>query len=318
MDQREARNQAPSSVEEVLITRELARRPLRNPDYEAQSKAMADLGEKLAANPPGILQSVSNLARKLCRADSAGINILEGDGEASKFRWQAISGPFAPNSFRTIPRDSSPCGVVIARDEVLLFDRPDRYFAELREAEPRVYEALLAPWHMRGAPRGTLWVLGHTPELHFDSEDARIVEALARFAASSYEMVLNVEAARASESDMERHVKDEAHLLSGAFHDLREEMEMRAFAQDARDIAEEALRESDRQAENARFSAGIAKRIQGALENISRMLYDAEGAASWTDASRILARAQQELSRIQGIGKARSKKQRQPGPASEP
>jgi hypothetical protein len=152
--------------------------------------------------------------------------------------------------------------------------------------------------------------LGHTPELHFDSEDARIVEALARFAASSYQMVLKVEAARASESDLERHVKDEAHLLAGAFHDLRQEMEMRAFAQDARDIAEEALRESDRQAENARLAAGIAKRIQGALENISRLLCDAEGATSWTDASRILARAQQELSRVQGIGKVRSKRQR--------
>lgn len=310
MDPQIARSRNCVSVDEVLITNELFLRPHRDPDYEAQSKAMDELGNLLTNRGVGILQKVSDLAMNLCHAHSAGISILEEDGIVPQFRWHALTGKFAHNLFGTIPRDTSPCGVVIARDEVLLFNQPERSFAELQGVEPRVYEALLSPWYFRGIPRGTLWVLAHTPELHFDSEDARIVQALARFAAAAYQMVLEIEEALSSQLEMERRVREEAHLLSNAYSNLRQEMELRQFAQQTRDMAEEALRESESRAEKAQLETAVSQRMQDSLEHISWMLYDAEYATSRNDAARLLSKARQEISRVSEIKEATSNRQR--------
>lgn len=285
------------SLDEVLITDQLNRRPRRSPDFQAQNAAMVELGNELAVNPAGILLKVSNLAMQLCRAGSAGISILEDDSELHQFRWYAIGGRFAPNLFGTIPQNTSPCGVVIARNEVLLFDRPDRYFAELRGATPRVYEALLAPWYFRGTPKGTLWVLGHSPDVRFDGEDARIVQVLSRFAASAHQMFVDLELARASEAEMACRVQEEAELLSGAFHNLKKEMEFRQSAQDARELTGEALRKNEKGSQDSEFQAAIAERISNSLESISWMLHDAKHAKSRTDSTRLVEQAQRELSR---------------------
>lgn len=37
-----------------------------------------------------------------------------------------------------------------------------------------------------GEPVGTIWVLAHDDERHFDAEDARLLEALAQFASAAY------------------------------------------------------------------------------------------------------------------------------------
>jgi hypothetical protein len=94
-----------SGVDDVLITAELASRPCRSPDYEAESRALGLLAQEMSA----------------------------------------------------IPRGVSPCGTVMERNCVLLFNEAERFFPALRDVEPRIYENLLAPGHVRGkavAPRG--------------------------------------------------------------------------------------------------------------------------------------------------------------------
>src|SRR5215217_377682 len=192
-------NSPVTGVDDVLITAELARRPSRAPDYEGESRALGLLAQEMATHPDGVLRKCAELVMELCQADSAGISVLEPGGETGIFRWHAIVGTLAGYWGETVPREASPCGVVIARDSVLLFREAERFFPDLRSIEPQVYETLLTPWHVNGAPIGTLWAIKHTPDGRFDAEDARLLQSLARFAAAAYQMSDALDEAKAGQ-----------------------------------------------------------------------------------------------------------------------
>jgi PAS domain S-box-containing protein len=192
-------NSPATGVDDVLITAELARRPSRAPTYEAESRALGLLAQEMATHPDGVLRKCAELVMELCQADSAGISLLEPGGEHGRFRWQAIVGTLAGYWGGTIPREASPCGVVIARDSVLLFREAERFFPALDGMEPRIQETLLAPWHSNGEPVGTLWAIKHTPEGRFDAEDARLLQSLARLAAAASQMSDALDEAKAGQ-----------------------------------------------------------------------------------------------------------------------
>jgi PAS domain S-box-containing protein len=179
----------PHSLGEVLITGELARRPSRPPDMVAENRALLELTDELADNPGGVLQRIAELAMQLCRAESAGVSIMEPGGMHGLFRWKAVAGRFAANLNGTMPREASPCGIAITRNHPLLFLQPQRFFADLRAADPPIEEALLVPWIVDGKPAATLWALQHRPGSRFDSEDLRLLESLSRLAAASWSLV---------------------------------------------------------------------------------------------------------------------------------
>ena len=52
-------------------------------------------------------------------------------------RWCAAAGAFAPNLHGTMPAEASPCGTVMERDCVLLFNEAERFFRALRGVEPQ-------------------------------------------------------------------------------------------------------------------------------------------------------------------------------------
>lgn len=135
-------NQLHGSLDDVLITAELARRPQREPDYKAESRALTALAQALASRPEQVLQKLAELAMELCRADSAGISVLEPDGED-----------------------------------------------------------------------GTLWVIHHDREGHFDAEDARLLASLSRFASAAYQMVSAFQLAKAGHQQLERKVEERTHAL---------------------------------------------------------------------------------------------------------
>lgn len=177
------------AVDAVLITDALAARSTRPPDDRAESHALGLLAQQLATDPRGVLQRCAELVMALCRADSAGISILESGGTNGIFRWHAAAGGFAPHLHGTMPREASPCGLVIERDCVLLFSGAERAFPALEGVEPRIHENLLVPWHADGRPVGTLWAIHHSGEGRFDAEDARLLQSLARFAAAAFQMI---------------------------------------------------------------------------------------------------------------------------------
>src|SRR4051794_10114150 len=91
-------------LDAVLITGELALRPSRPRDSEGEATALAALAQAMASSAGSVLQRLADAALVLCRADSAGISILEPGGENGHFRCHAAAGAFASNPGRTMPR----------------------------------------------------------------------------------------------------------------------------------------------------------------------------------------------------------------------
>ena len=84
----------PIGLDAVVKTEDLASRPHRAPDYEGESGALAELARELASNPQNILQKLVDTALTLCRADSAGLSILEPEVEPPVFRWRGSTAEF--------------------------------------------------------------------------------------------------------------------------------------------------------------------------------------------------------------------------------
>ena len=204
-----------ATLDDVLITAELARRPRRSPNYAAENRALADLAEAMADSPQTILQKLVEMALDLCRADSAGISILEPGEAAGVFRWHAIAGPFASNIGGEMPREASPCGVVLDRNASVLFSYPERYFDYGMAIDPPIVETLLVPFHTKGKPVGSLWVIAHTPSRQFDAEDQRLLTSLSRFAAVAYQMTT---ALVATDAGLKAKADEVRQILGAAAH----------------------------------------------------------------------------------------------------
>ena len=172
-----------ATLADVDIRPSLEARPRRPRNHEQEERAYADLATEMAENPRNLLQKLVEVAVDLCHAHTAGISLLDGD----VFRWEAVAGVFASARGGTMPRDASPCGVCIDRDDVQLMHLADRCFPAL-SAEPRFVESLLIPFHHHGAPIGTVWVVSHSADREFDKEDERVVRILSRFAAAGWQL----------------------------------------------------------------------------------------------------------------------------------
>src|SRR6185437_433426 len=85
------------SLESILCTEELQRRPLRPPDYEKENRALVALSGALADSPRSILQTLADTILDVCQADSAGISLLTKDDDGKRFYWPAISGKWKPH-----------------------------------------------------------------------------------------------------------------------------------------------------------------------------------------------------------------------------
>ena len=216
----------------TLITGELDRRPRRAPDHGAENRALTALARVMAESPRDLLRRLVEAGLELCRADSAGVSILEDEGGRGVFRWHAAAGSFAPYLNATVPRDASPCGVVIERDRPLLFDRPARHFI-FDGAELPVYETLLVPFHHEGRPVGTVWASANTPAREFDAEDARLLLSLSRFASAAFQLIRALDAAQAGRDELGRRVGERTAELEAANEVLRREAAERASAEEA-------------------------------------------------------------------------------------
>jgi signal transduction histidine kinase len=179
-----------ATLADVDIRSELATRPTRPVDAEGMDWALAALAREMTENPRSMLQRLVEAARTLCRADTAGLSLLEGD----VLRWEAVTGLFASYRDSTMPRVASPCGVCIDENVTQLMHLPDRHFPALPR-EPRFVEVLLIPFQVHGRPVGTVWIVSHSDERKFDREDERVVRTLAQLAAAAWQLWNALEAA---------------------------------------------------------------------------------------------------------------------------
>lgn len=172
------------ALKSVLITEEIARRPGRNPDYAAENRALLAIGAELAAGGDTLAQ-LSTAALELCNAHSAGVSLIEHEGVECVFRWVALAGQWAGYKGGSLPRNASPCGIVIDRNAPQLMSRPHFLFSAI-QGTPPVEEVLLVPFSILNEPVGTVWVVAHDDQRRFDSEDLRLMRSLAQLAAAAY------------------------------------------------------------------------------------------------------------------------------------
>jgi PAS domain S-box-containing protein len=166
---------------EVLITEELASRPRKAPNLEAQARAFRELSNLIVDNPKSAVTRFLELAIALCEAGSAGLSLLETDdlGQAH-FRWDTLAGPFDIHKNGITQRDFSPCGLCLDAGHTILVSRPFNIFGYLNAAARPVVEGLIVPLYDTGrTPLGTIWIVHHDEQRRFDAEDARVMEQLA-------------------------------------------------------------------------------------------------------------------------------------------
>ena len=180
-------NQLPSGLDDVVINSELLTRRTRASDFEAENQALMTLAQTLAAAPDKILQKLAETALQLCRADTAGISLLEQQEGSEVFRWEALAGVFSDRLNATMPRNAIPSGMTIDRNATQLIHRPERVFPLLK-SEPPIVEALLIPFYAGQEPIGTVWIVAHDERRKFDQEDERIIKTLAQFASASWQL----------------------------------------------------------------------------------------------------------------------------------
>jgi PAS domain S-box-containing protein len=174
-------------LESILCTEELDRRPLRPPDYETETRALAALVQALADSPRTILQTLADKILEVFKAGSAGISLLtKGDG-GKRFYWPAIAGVWKPHIGGGTPRDFGPCGDVLDRNAALLFRHFERRYTYFLPVTPPVEECLLVPFYVEGKAVGTIWAITHDERRKFDAEDLRQLESLGRFASAAYQ-----------------------------------------------------------------------------------------------------------------------------------
>lgn len=205
-----------AALDDVDISVELDRRPRRASDFPSEDRALEILAHALAKNPRNMLAQLVNIALDLCRADTAGLSLLEGD----VFRWEAVAGVFASYRDGTMPRAASPCGICIDRNITQLMHLPDRCFPALK-AEPRFVEALLVPFHRQGRPIGTVWVVSHSTERKFDREDERTIRVLAAFASAGHELWKAYEAAETANQLKDRFLVTLGHEIRNPLGAIR-------------------------------------------------------------------------------------------------
>jgi PAS domain S-box-containing protein len=177
----------PVSLESILCTDELDRRPSRPPDYETENRALVALAQALADSPKTVLQTLADTILDVLQSDSAGISLLTKDEK--RFYWPAIAGVWKPHLGGGTPRDFGPCGDVLDRNMPLMFSHVERRYNYFLPVTPAIEECLLVPFYVQGKAVGTIWAIAHSDRRKFDAEDMRQLVSLGRFTSSAYQVI---------------------------------------------------------------------------------------------------------------------------------
>jgi PAS domain S-box-containing protein len=187
-----------ASLESILCTEELQRRPLRPPDYAKENAALVALASALAESRHTILEVLAETILRVTDADSSGLSLLTSDGaspdpEGQRFYWPAIRGMWKEHVGGGTPRNFGPCGDVLDRNCTLLFRHFERRYPYLLPVSPAAVECLLVPFYVAGKAVGTIWAMIHSDRRCFDSEDQRLMNTLGQFASVAYQTLATID-----------------------------------------------------------------------------------------------------------------------------
>jgi signal transduction histidine kinase len=234
------------SLESILCTEELCRRPRRPPDHEKENSALVALASALAESRHTILQTLAEAVLHVTESDSAGISLLTTDDGEKRFYWAAIAGIWKRHVGGGTPRNFGPCGDVLDRNRTLLFRHFERRYRYLVPVMPAAEECLLVPFYVDGKAVGTIWAIMHSDRRKFDAEDERLMKVLGQFAALAYQTLASIEDLKtqmAAREKAETELRDLTDALEMQVRGRTEELEQRnrELAEARARLAEEKL-----------------------------------------------------------------------------
>jgi signal transduction histidine kinase len=165
----------------LLATAALDQRPHRIPDFAAENEALHKLAQALTASANTMLRELAHIARELCGATHAGIDLVDDSESKRHFRCTTLEGDIDAGLLAAIPADDSPDGITLHLGSAQLFAYPKSYFTGLYAQLPDVVEELVVPIPGLPEPWGTLWVKSCDEHHQFDAEHRRILTGLANF-----------------------------------------------------------------------------------------------------------------------------------------
>jgi PAS domain S-box-containing protein len=209
-----------ASLESILCTEELQRRPSRPPDYEKENQALVKLVTALADSPATIFRTLAETIQDITQCDSAGLSLLTRDGktphvDGKRFYWPAIAGMWNPHVGGGTPRNFGPCGDVLDQNRTLLFTHFERRYPYLMPVSPAAEECLLVPFYVDGKAVGTIWGIMHGDRRKFDAEDDRVMASLGKFASSAYQSLAHIEDLKFQVSEREKAEAEVRELARG-------------------------------------------------------------------------------------------------------
>jgi signal transduction histidine kinase/CheY-like chemotaxis protein len=173
-------------LDDILITQELSRRIPRTTDLKEENDALHTLVRQLVEQPQILLKKLVKITTQLCRAESAGVSLLEVTPRGEDIcRWFALAGMLEAYEQTPTPYTSSYCGICLERQAPLLYSYPERYFTYLQQFKPTIVEILVVPLLIANQPLGTIWIGSHDEHRQFDQEDLRLMKSLANFTAAA-------------------------------------------------------------------------------------------------------------------------------------
>ncbi len=209
-----------ASLQSILCTEELQRRPSRPPDHEKENRALVALVSALADSPGTILRTLAETILDITECDSAGLSLLTSDGKrpdayGERFYWPAIAGTWNPHVGGGTPRNFGPCGDVLDQNRTLLFRHFERRYPYLLPVIPAAEECLLVPFYVAGKAVGTIWGIMHGDRRKFDAEDERVMGSLGKFAASAYQALVHIDNLKFQVGERERAEAEVRELARG-------------------------------------------------------------------------------------------------------
>jgi len=167
------------SLRDLLTDEHFPLRAVKFREANRESVALRRLSRDLSENQETVLQELVNTAVESCGADSAGISLEEP--ENGTFRWIAVAGSFAQYLGGRTPRNYSPCGTCLDAGRPQLYGVTKPFYDHLGVTAEPIIDGMLIPWSNEFL-RGTLWVVSHSSEEAFNSEDYKLLSSLADFA----------------------------------------------------------------------------------------------------------------------------------------
>jgi signal transduction histidine kinase len=224
-------------LEDLLTDQAFLDRRDNSDRAQKRFEALQALAHVFAEAPEVVLQKLVDIAVEYCGADSAGISLLEDNGQGDpKFRWIAISGTFSKYIHGTTPRFFSPCGTCISSGRPQHYRVTKPYYDFLGVTAEPITDGILIPW-TSDQSTGTIWAVSHGSRETFNPEDYKLLNALADFAGISVRLAERQQLLQQSHRELESQVEQRTsslRLLSAHLMRVQDE-ERRKIARELHD-----------------------------------------------------------------------------------